>query len=123
MAAPAGPIAEEALHGDEGDLAVGRAHEGEVGLFAEIEDVSVPDVHLDDAPAPDEGLREDRNLGHRPGSASRRGRQTRLQAAAATVKARLTRSTPRSIGRRIPATGFIQPNASSMRLRTRWLAA
>ena len=44
-----------------------------------------------------------------------------LAAAAAKVKAHPTRSTPRSIGRRIPATVFIQPNASSIRLRIRWL--
>jgi hypothetical protein len=30
---------------------------------------------------------------------------------------------PRSIGLRIPPTVFIQPKASSIRLRIRWLAA
>ena len=51
------------------------------------------------------------------------GRRTRLKAAAAKVKAHPTRSVPRNIGRRIPPTVFIQPNASSIRLRIRWLAA
>src|SRR6478609_717211 len=69
---------EEALHGDEGDLAVGCALEAEVGLFAKVENVVVPGVHLDDAPAAGEGLCEGWNLGHHAGSASRRGRQTRL---------------------------------------------
>src|SRR4051812_28668698 len=67
---------EEALHGDEGDLAVRCALEGEVGLFAEVEDVVVPDVHFDDAPAAGEGLGESGGLGHQPGSARSRGRQT-----------------------------------------------
>jgi hypothetical protein len=39
------------------------------------------------------------------------------------VKAQSTRAKPRSLVRRIPATLLIQPNASSMRLRMRWLLA
>jgi hypothetical protein len=43
--------------------------------------------------------------------------------AAAKVNAQPTRSVPRSIGLRMPPMVFIQPKASSIRLRTRWLAA
>ena len=38
-------------------------------LFDEIEEVVVPDVHLDDAPAAGKGLGEGGNLGHQPVSA------------------------------------------------------
>ena len=42
---------------------------------------------------------------------------------AAKVKARSTRVGPCGFVRRRPAMVFIQPNASSIRLRTPWLAA
>lgn len=51
-----------ALHGDKGDLTLQGALEGEVGLFDEVKDVVVPNVHLDDAPAAGEGW----DLGHQP---------------------------------------------------------
>ena len=51
------------------------------------------------------------------------GNRTRLQAAAVRVKVQPTRSLPRCRALRTPPQVFIQPNASSMRLRIRWLTA
>ena len=55
-----------------------RAVQCEMRLFDEIEEVVVPDVHLDDAPAAGKGLGEGRNLGHQPVSAMSFGSRTRL---------------------------------------------
>src|ERR1700722_1993319 len=78
--AVAGAVAdiEEALQRAEGDLAVGRAFEGQMRLLDEIEEVVVPDIHLDDAPASGKRLGEGGNPGHQPGSASSLGSRTRL---------------------------------------------
>ena len=68
---------EDALQRAEGDLAVGSAPEGEMRLFDEIEEVFVPDIRLDDAPAAGKGLGEGGNLGHQPGPAISFGSRTR----------------------------------------------
>ena len=57
---------------------MGLALEGEMRLFDKIEEVAVPDVHLDDAPAADKGLGEAGHLGHQPVSAISLGSRTRL---------------------------------------------
>ena len=71
---------EEALQRAEGDLAVGRAFEGQMRLLDEIEEVVIPDIHLDDAPASGKRLGEGGNpwpsAGHK--GASSFGSRTRL---------------------------------------------
>ena len=69
---------EEALQRAEGDLAVRRAFERQMRLFDEIEEIVVPDIHLDDAPAAGKGLCEGWNLGHQLVSAMSFGSRTRL---------------------------------------------
>ena len=49
-----------------------------VMFFDEVEEVVVPDIRLDDAPAAGEGPGEGRNGGHQPGSAKSFGKRTRL---------------------------------------------
>ena len=44
----------------------------------EIEEVVIPNIHLDDAPAAGKGLGEAGNLGHQPVSAMSFGSRTRL---------------------------------------------
>ena len=59
--------------------------------------------------------------GHDQAAASSLGRRMRLQAAAVSVNSQPTRAVPRCrVWRRLP-TVLIQPNPSSIRLRTRWL--
>ena len=43
-----------------------------------VEEVAVPGVHFDDAPAASKGLGETGHLGHQPASAIRLGSRTRL---------------------------------------------
>jgi hypothetical protein len=54
----------------EGNLTIGRSPKGQMRFLAEVEQVIVPMIHLDDAPAAGKGLGEGRNLGHHPVSAS-----------------------------------------------------
>ncbi len=69
---------EEALERTEGDFAVSCAVEGEVRFLNEVEEVVVPIVHLDDAPAAGEGLGEGGNPGHQPVPVMSLGSRTRL---------------------------------------------
>ena len=55
--------------------------------------------------------------------ASSLGNRARLWAAAVKVKAQPTRSRPRNLVFSCPPIVFIQPKASSIRLRMRWLTA
>jgi hypothetical protein len=66
------------LSSTEGDFTVRLALEGERRLFAKIEEVAVPVVHFDDAPAADKDLGEAGNLGYQPASAISLGSRTRL---------------------------------------------
>ena len=76
----AGAVAniEEALQRTEGNLAVRPALKGEMCLFDEIEEVIVPDIHLDDAPATGKCFGEGGDLRHQPVSESNFGNRTRL---------------------------------------------
>ena len=47
-------------------------------LFDKIEEVAVPVVHFDDAPATGKGLGEAGHLGHQPASTISLGSRTRL---------------------------------------------
>ena len=69
---------EEALECAEGDLAIRRVLEAEMRFLDEVEEVIVPVVHLDDAPAAGEGLGEGWNLCHQAVSAMSLGSRTRL---------------------------------------------
>lgn len=97
---------EEASQRAEGDFAVRRALERKVRLFNEIEEVVVPDIHPDDAPAAGEGLGEGGNLGHQPAPARSLGSRTRLYAAAQKVKAHPTRVATPEPGRALPCDGL-----------------
>ena len=55
---------EKALQRAEGNFTVGLTLEGEMRLFDKIEEVAVPVVHFDDAPAASKGLGEAGYLGH-----------------------------------------------------------
>ncbi len=82
--------------------------------------IAIPDIGLDDPPAADQLA-----IGRRAyvAAAMSLGSRARLSAAAAKVKAHTTRSRPRNLVLSCPATVLIQPNASSIRLRMRWLSA
>src|SRR3954449_4284256 len=93
----------------------------DVGGLDQVEIVVIPHIHLADAPRTLEGLGHGARAPHAPAPAMSLGSRTRLYAAAAKAKAHPTRSRPRNLVLRCPATVLIQPNASSMRLRMRWL--
>src|ERR1700691_3336480 len=78
--AVAGAVAhiEEALECAEGDFAVRRGFECQMRRLDEIKEVFVPNLHLDDAPAPGKSLGEGGKLDHQPGSAMSFGNRTRL---------------------------------------------
>src|SRR5215212_5066835 len=69
---------EKALERSEDDLAARRSREGEVRLLDEVEDIVVPGVHLDDAPAPGKRLGKGGHLRHHAPPPKRRGSRTKL---------------------------------------------
>jgi hypothetical protein len=81
-------------------------------FFDEVEEVVFPDVHLDDAPAAGKGLDEG-GISRSAPSVSAAAPGCRRVAA---KKAHPTRSRPRNVVFRRPATVWIEPNTSSMRL-------
>ena len=112
---------EPTLDGSEDECTVILAIEHDVGGLDQVEIVVIPHIHLADAPATLEGLGHGARAPHDTAPAMSLGSRTRLYAAAARAKAHPTRSRPRNLVLRCPATVLIQPNASSMRLRMRWL--
>lgn len=61
-----------------GDLSTGLGVECQMRFLDEIEEVVIPNIRLDDAPAAGKGLGEAANLGHQPVSAMSFGSRTRL---------------------------------------------
>lgn len=96
----------------EAELAAALVIEEDVAGAEQIDERAVPQLHLGDAPFAGQ------RMGH-VGASSSLGNRT----AAAKVKAQSTLASPRSFVLRRPATVLIPPNASSIRLRMRWLAA
>ena len=104
----------------EGKLGPPVAADLEVGRLDPIEVIAVPQIGRDDAPAADQfAVLPGRSYA----GASSLGGRTKLSAAAAKVKAQATLGRPLSFVWRSSATVLIQPNASSIRLRMRWLRA
>src|ERR1051325_3422336 len=98
-----------------------RAGEGDVRGSEQVD--LVPLVHLGNAPAPGKRSSEARSASRHAADPISFGSRTRSYAAAAKVNAQSTLARPLSLVWRRPATLLIQPKASSMRLRIRWLAA
>src|SRR5215213_7434869 len=69
---------QKALERSEDDLAARLSREGEVRLFNEVEDIAVPGIHLDNAPASGKRLGEGGPLRHHAFPPKRRGRRTKL---------------------------------------------